>query len=136
MKNQFKKLIKKIWYYTLLLDGLWSVPLGFFVFFFVGMSLSYFGLAAGSYDVAFIQPLFLAGTIVVGATNMAMAGMYFTFRTIYRYLYGKEDKTTGVVENKSKLEFKASHPIFKICVSLFIFCFFVVAILSVYLRLV
>jgi hypothetical protein len=135
MKKLLISIYSKIIYYLQKWDGLWSVPLGFFSFFFVGLTLSYFfGVTVGSYDMAFIQPLFLAGTIVIGATNMAVLGLYFTFRTIHRYIYGKT--VAGSIVNNSKDDFNSSHPIFKICVSIFLFCFFVVSILWVYLKLV
>lgn len=128
--------MKKIIYYLQLLDGIWTVPLGFFIFFFVGLILSsVFGLAVGQYDMAFIQPLFLAGTIVVGATNMAVWGLFFTFKGLYKYLYGYA-APTGIIVNDSKNDFSKLEPIQKICVALFSFCFFVVCILVVYLNLV
>ena len=69
--------MKRIKFLLQLIDGLWSVPLGF-LFFGSGLLLSsVFGMAVGQYDMAFIQPLFLAGTIVVGATNVAVLGLYF-----------------------------------------------------------
>ena len=128
--------MKKVIYYLQLLDGIWTVPLGFFIFFFVGLTLSSaFGMAVGQYDMAFIQPLFLAGTIVVGATNMAVWGLFFTFKGLYRYLYGYVSET-GLTVNDSKNDFSKLQPIQKICVALFSFCFFVVCILVVYLNLV
>ena len=62
--------MKRIKFLLQLIDGLWSVSLGFFIFFGSGLFLSsVFGMAVGQYDMAFIQPLFLAGTIVVGANK-------------------------------------------------------------------
>ena len=49
--------MKRIKFLLQLIDGLWSVPLGFFVFFASGLLLSsIFGMAVGQYDMAFIQP--------------------------------------------------------------------------------
>jgi len=84
--------------------------------------------------MAFIQPLFLAGTIVVGATNVAVLGLYFTFRTIFYYLYGRVENK--VIINISKSDFETLKPIQKICVSLFLFLFFVLTTITVYLNLV
>ncbi|HUM50477.1 MAG TPA: hypothetical protein PK431_01635 [Chitinophagales bacterium] len=127
--------MKKLFYFIQLIDGVWSVPLGFFIFFFVGLLLSTaFGMAVGQYDLAFIQPLFLAGTVVVGATNMSTIGLYFTFRTIFKYLYG--DFKNGSIHNQSKLDFHNLSNLQKLCVSLFLFVFFVAAILIVFLSLV
>jgi len=127
--------MKRIKYLLQLIDGLWSVPLGFFIFFGSGLFLSsVFGMAVGQYDMAFIQPLFLAGTIVVGATNIAVLGLYFTFRTIFYYLYGRVENK--VIINISKSDFETLKPIQKICVSLFLFLFFVLTTITVYLNLV
>ena len=127
--------MKRIKFLLQLVDGLWSVPLGFFIFFGSGLFLSsVFGMAVGQYDMAFIQPLFLAGTIVVGATNIAVLGLYFTFRTIFYYLYGRVENK--VIINISKSDFETLKPIQKICVSLFLFLFFVLTTITVYLNLV
>ena len=127
--------MKRIKFLLQLIDGLWSVPLGFFIFFGSGLFLSsVFGMAVGQYDMAFIQPLFLAGTIVVGATNVAVLGLYFTFRTIFYYLYGRVENK--VIINISKSDFETLKPIQKICISLFLFLFFVVSAIVVYLNLV
>ena len=127
--------MKKILYYLQHFDGFWSVPLGFLAFFFVGLLLSAtFGLAVGQYDLAFIQPLFLAGTVVVGATNMAVLGLFFTFKTIYKYLYGFK-YLDGYV-NHSKEDFYSLTPIQRLCVSLFTFTYFLSLIIIVYLNLV
>jgi len=127
--------MKRIKFLLQLIDGLWSVPLGFFIFFGSGLFLSsVFGMAVGQYDMAFIQPLFLAGTIVVGATNIAVLGLYFTFRTIFYYLYGRVENK--VIINISKSDFETLKPIQKICVSLFLFLFFVLTTITVYLNLV
>ncbi|HPB85306.1 MAG TPA: hypothetical protein PLR63_05925 [Paludibacteraceae bacterium] len=127
--------MKRIKFLLQLIDGLWSVPLGFFIFFGSGLFLSsVFGMAVGQYDMAFIQPLFLAGTIVVGATNVAVLGLYFTFRTIFYYLYGRVENK--VIINISKSDFETLKPIQKICISLFLFLFFVVSVIVVYLNLV
>lgn len=130
--------MKKLSYYLQLFDGIWSVPVGFFMFFFVGLLLSTaFGMAVGQYDLAFIQPLFLAGTVVVGATNMGTLGLYFTFRELFKYLYGNPTvRYQGKTFNKSKEDFYKLTPKQRLCVSLFLFCFFVSAIIIVFLNLV
>ena len=127
--------MKKIKYLLQHIDGIWSVPVGFFVFFFIGLLLSsVFGMAVGGYDMAFIQPLALAGTIVIGATNMAIGGLYFTFRGIYKYLYGY--KENNEILNYSKLDFQLLTPIQRICITLISLYFFLLSIIIVYLNLV
>lgn len=136
--HQFRRWLKRTKYRFLLFDGFWSVPLGFFLFFFFGLLLSTaFGMAVGQYDLAFIQPLFLAGTVVVGATNMSVLGLKFTFRELFKYLYGDSDQYfQGKPVNKSKIDFHSLTPIQRLWLALFLFCFFVVCILTVYLNLV
>lgn len=70
-------------------DGLWALPLSFLLFVLVGYLMPE---QAGSYDLAFIQPLFLAVGIVIGATNAAVWGLYFTFRDLYKLIYKKEGR--------------------------------------------
>ena len=55
-------------------------------------------------------------------TNVAVLGLYFTFRTIFYYLYGRVENK--VIINISKSDFETLKPIQKICVSLFLFLFF------------
>lgn len=131
-----KSVWKKIKWGLQHMDGIWSVPLAFAAFYFVGLGLTIlFGYGTGFYDPAFIQPLFLAGAVVIGATNMAVLGLYFTFRGLYRYLYGRRN-SAGEIVNDSKDDWK----ILPVCTRFtFAFCslfFFVVAIIVVYLKMV
>jgi hypothetical protein len=127
---------KKFKWFIQQYDGVWSVPLAFFAFYFVGLALtSLFGYGTGFYDPAFIQPLFLAGAVVIGATNMATVGIYFTFRGLFRYLYGFRNKE-GIFENQSKTDWKELKVWQRFIVAFFSFFFFVVAIITVYLKMV
>lgn len=139
--STLKKVIKKAFYYIQLVDGIWSVPLGFFLFFLCGYVLSmFFGYTTGFYDPSFIQPLFLAATIVIGATNVAIGGLYFTFRGLYKYLYGGyyPDKKTGKKKriNFSKLDLKKLEPWQRIFIAFSVFFLFLAATIIVYLKLV
>jgi hypothetical protein len=138
--------MKKIKYYLQLVDGIWSVPLAIAGFWLIGsLFTAVFGLAAGTYDIGFWQPLFLAAGIVIGATNIAVWGMYFTFRGLYRYLYGQkiqERDEKGVLTGKeirinySKkdwLKLPISH---RYLVAFGVFTYFVSAIIIVYLQFV
>lgn len=132
-----KSPLKKLKWFLQQYDGLWSVPIAFFAFYFVGLFVtSFFGYGTGFYDPAFIQPLFLAGAVVVGATNMGVLGLYFTIRGFYRYLYGHKDKETGVVSNESKEDWKKLPVCVKFALALFSLFFFVAAIITVYLKMV
>lgn len=139
--QKIKTVLKKIWFYLQLVDGIWSVPLGFFLFFMCGYVLSFiFGYTTGFYDPSFIQPLFLAATIVIGASNVAVGGLYFTFRGLYRYLYGQRrtDRETGekYIVNYSKNEWKTLKPWQRYFVTLSVFFFYVAATIVIYLKLV
>jgi|GEM_PF-2096607 len=131
MKNFISRLKFLIQHY----DGLWSVPLAFFGFYFVGLVLSwFFGYGTGTYDPAFVQPLFLSAVIVIGATNVAVLGLYFTLRGFHRYLYGR--KKDGDVFNQSKADWKDLTPLQRFFVSLGSLAFFIAATITIYLKLV
>lgn len=124
---------KKILYWIQKYDAIWSVPLGFLAFFLVGFALTgLFGWGTGSYDVAFIVPLFLATTVVVGATNAAVAGLRFTLRGFHDYLYGK--KVDGEVVKPAKADWKELSPIQRFTLVLCSLAFFIISILVVYLN--
>lgn len=126
---------KKILYYLQHVDGLWSVPVAIAGFWFAGMFLPrLFGYGTGSYDPAFIQPLFLAIAIVIGATNAAIGGLYFTFRGLYRYLYG--EKKNGVERNYSKENWQELTPWQRYAIAFGVFFYYVSAVIVVYLKLV
>jgi hypothetical protein len=108
-------------------DGLWALPIAFALFVFVGYILQEIGgLGTGSYDIAFIQPLFLATAVVIGATNAAVWGLYFTFRDCHQWLYG----LTG------RSKFRNMDIYFKTIISLFVFFLFFFAIILIFKSLV
>lgn len=116
MKNFLKKF-----------DGLWALPLAFALFVLAGYVLqSVGGFGTGSYDIAFIQPLFLSTAVVIGATNAVVWGLYFTFRDFHKQIYSKE----------SRKEFKDLDPKFKAIVSLSVFFIFLSLIIFIYTKLV
>jgi hypothetical protein len=137
MKNKLTAVLKKIKYYLQLIDGVWSVPLAFGAFWFIGVGMqTLFGYETGFYDVAFIQPLFLAAAVVIGATNIAVGGIYFTFRGLYRFLYGEKNKQTGEIVNYSKYNWKSLTSWQRFLITLFVFFYYVTATIVVYLKLV
>lgn len=127
--------MKQLIRFLQLRDGIWSVPLAFFAFWFVGVILqSTFGYGTGSYDPGFIQPLLLAAAIVIGATNIAVVGVYFTLRGIHRYIYGS--KKGGTYFNQSKHDWGNLRPQQRFFIALFVLFFFISLIVLVYLKLV
>ena len=127
---------KKILFFLQHADGIWSVPLAFTVFWLVGVIFSaVFGMAVGTYDMAFIQPLFLSAGVVIGATNIAVLGLYFTFRGLYRYLYGQQD-ADGRWVNFSKIDWKKLTQWQRYLIAFGFFLVFFSAIIIVYLKFV
>lgn len=128
--------MKKIKFWLQHIDGIWSVPLSFLLFWITGLVLtSVLGYGTGTYDPGFIQPLFLATAIVIGATNVAVLGVYFTFRGIYRYLYG-ERKNEGYWINYSKKDWLKLTVWQRMIMGFGVFFYYVSAVIVVYLKLV
>jgi hypothetical protein len=129
-------MMKKIKYYLQHIDGIWSIPLAFSIFWVVGIILSsVFGYGTGTYDPGFIQPLFLAGAVVIGATNFAVAGLWFSFRGLYRYLYGQKDEN-GKRINYSKQNWVDLKAWQRFAIAFLVFFSFFFAVLLVFLKLV
>lgn len=128
--------MKKILYWLQQFDGIWSIPLSFTAFWLVGIILTgIFGYSTGVYDLGFIQPLFLSAAVVIGATNFAVLGIFFTLRAIYRYIYGRKEGS-GITINKSKEDFQSLTPIAKVVIALFVLFYYITAIIFVYLKFV
>lgn len=128
--------MKKLLHFLQLRDGIWSVPLTIAAFWLIGIILqAVFGYGTGSYDPAFIQPLLLAATVVIFATNLANVGLWFNFRGIHRYLYGYKDEN-GKWINPSKEDWKALQPLHRILLTLFVLFAFMVLVVIVYSILV
>lgn len=126
---------KKIKFFLQLRDGLWSVPLAFFIYVFVGIALGWlFGYGTGTYDPGFIHPLFLAIAVVFGAANSASITIYFALRGLHRYIWGY--RKDGRIVNKSKEDFQNLTPWQKIIIAFVSLLFFVGCTLLVYLKLV
>lgn len=127
--------MKKIKYLLQKWDGIWSVALTFLGFYLIGLILSnVFGLAVGTYDPGFIQPLLLAAAVVIGATNFAVLGLYFTFRGIHNYIYGSIKN--GSIINKSKEDWGSISATNRFIITLSIIAFFILAIVLVYIQLI
>lgn len=130
------KILKKAKFFLQHVDGIWSVPMVFLLFWFGGVALQFFGgFGVGTYDPGFIQPLFLAIAVVIGATNAAVGGLYFTFRGLYRYLYGQRDDN-GKLKNYAKENWLKLTPWQRFAISFGAFFYYVSAVILVYLHLV
>ena len=128
--------MKKLKFFLQHVHSIWSVPLMFFVYYLVGILLvSLFGYGTGSYDPAFIQPLFLAGAVVLGIANFALLILFFTFKGLYRYLYGTKNAKEDVV-NKSKDDWQTLSVWQRFILAFSVFFLFFVAVALVYLKMV
>jgi hypothetical protein len=82
-----KKLIKKLQMF----DGLWSIPIAFFVFLLAGSySAEYFG--DGLISTEYIQQVLLAALVMIFANFVVFLGAFFNFRGLQNYFYSKDAK--------------------------------------------
>lgn len=128
-------IIKKIRVALQLVDGIWSVPLAFSAFWLIGVLLTSLDAATGVYDISFIQPLLLAVAIVIGASNAAIGGLYFSFRGLYRFIYGNKDREGNFI-NYSKIKWTKLEPWQQFVIALLVYFSYFSAVILVYLKLV
>lgn len=128
--------MKKLKYFLQKWDGIWSVPLSFALYAFIGYFLSNLGLAVGTFDLGFIQPLFLAACVVIFATNMAVAGVYFTFRGVHNYIYGNRDSRTGKFIKSSQYDWRNIAPEKRIYLGFGLIIYYITATILVYCQFV
>ena len=115
-----KKFLKKF-------DGLWAMPLAFFVFALAGFLIQYFSDGqSGAYDLAFLQPIFLSITIVIGTVNAVVWGMYFTFKDLHQQIYSK----------KGREQFNELRVHQKLYIALIVFFILFFSIIFVYINLI
>jgi hypothetical protein len=128
---------QRVLYYLQLRDGIWSLPLSFFLFWFIGLLLTWiFGNTIGVYDPSFIQPLFLAVLVAIGASNGSQFIMFFNYRTAHRYMFGKYEKQSKSIVNYFTKEFINLNPWQRILLSLFFYLFWVSVIILVFIKLI
>ena|SRR5438128_1821006 len=130
-----KSLLSKFLFFLQLRDGFWSIPITFALYYFTGVLLAWmFGYTSGFYDPSFIQPLFLAGCVVIGGVNVSHFIVYFNFRSIQRYVYGKHKPAEGIVKNLSKEDFNSLIPWVRVVIALFVYLFFTFLVVAVYIK--
>lgn len=82
-----KKIIKKLQMF----DGIWSIPIAFFVFLLAGSySAEYFG--DGLISTEYIQQVILAALVMIFANFVVFLGAFFNFRGLQNYFYSKDAK--------------------------------------------
>lgn len=134
--NKKGPIAKKVKFYLQHIDGIWSVPLAFFLFWICGVVLqSMFGYTVGTYDLSYIQPLFLAIAIGVGATNGTLFILRFNFKGIYDWFFGFKNKD-GVYERPAVADWQNLTSWQKFKIFLFVSSFYVAVIIGVYKMLV
>jgi hypothetical protein len=83
--------VKKILRKLQLFDGLWTIPIAFFLFLLAGSySAEYFG--DGLISTEYIQQVFLSALILVFANFVVFLGGFFNFRGLQNYFYSKNAK--------------------------------------------
>ena len=83
--------MKKILHKLQMWDGLWTIPLAFFLFLLAGTySSEYFG--DGLISTEYIQQGILAALILVFANFVVFLGGLFNFRGLQNYFYSKHAK--------------------------------------------
>lgn len=81
MKNILRKLQ--------LFDGIWSIPLAFLAFIYLGyISATYFGDPLIS--IEYIQQVMISALIMVFANFVVFLGINFNFRNLQKEFYSKE----------------------------------------------
>jgi len=82
-----KKILRKLQ----LFDGIWSIPVVFFLFLLAGTySMEYFG--DGLISTEYIQQVILSTLILIFANFVVFLGGYFNFRGLQNYFYSKAAK--------------------------------------------
>lgn len=82
-----KKIIKKLQMF----DGIWSIPIAFFLFLLAGSySAEYFG--DGLISTEYIQQVLLAALVMIFANFVVFLGAFFNFRGLQNYFYSKDAK--------------------------------------------
>jgi hypothetical protein len=82
-----KKILRKLQ----LFDGIWTIPLAFFLFLLAGSySAEYFG--DGLISTEYIQQVLLAVLIMIIGNFVVFLGGFFNFRGLQNYFYSKDAK--------------------------------------------
>lgn len=128
-----RKLINKIWNWMQRYDSLWSMPLAAFMYwgagFFFGNIL---GLTVGSFDLSFIQPLFLAALVTIGCSTVALYGLRFQWKALYRFIYSSKVTDEDLI---SVAAFRKLSPGSKIILTVFVYAMLFLSTLLVYLNI-
>ncbi|HYC27614.1 MAG TPA: hypothetical protein VEB42_02345 [Chitinophagaceae bacterium] len=128
--------MKKLFRFLQLFDAIWSLPLMLTAFWLVGIfSTAVFGMAAGTYDIGFFQPLFLAMGIVIGAANAGLGFLYFFARGLFKWFYGRKDEE-GELYLPAVKDWQGLKPQYKFALFFFVLFAIMAMIIFVYVQFV
>lgn len=126
-----KHLIKHIWIWMQKYDWTWSPLLLFGAFWFVGwFMIVVLKWNVGTYDLGFIQPLFLSMAITSALFGFAFGGLRFQWKALFDYQSSRKEEINAFND------FKLSTPCQRILFLSFYFTLYVVVNLMIYLNLV
>lgn len=130
-KSDLSKM-ERVSYHLSLWNGIWSIPLALALFLGLGIiGQHFFGEGVGFYDPAFWQAALLAAGEFLFFNTIAFFTLYFCFRHIWRYYKGSRYDTD--IKTKAREDFNDLTPWQKIVLLLFLYCFFIVVLVSLYM---
>lgn len=157
--DRLKESFKKFKWFLSLWDGVWSIPIGIMLFTGAGIIIQIFFTdptvgdgAPGFFDPSYIQLAFYVSLIMTFINFTVALGMYFNFRGLFRYFFGRKLKKPstkygddpvlfhsrlkeGDVFNRSRLDFISLTPIQRICLYLIVYMFFSLVFVLLFLAL-
>ncbi len=108
MKENLISKIQKLGHFFERWDLLWTLPLSIFMYWFFGYFCGdIMGMSVGNFDLSFVQPLFLAVTVVFAASTTAIYVLRFHFKKMFQYIYSGRD---GDPNLNSVLDFEKLEP--------------------------
>ena len=121
MRKRINELYHAVARWLEVYDWAWSLPLFGLLYWGVGFVLGgVLGMAVGTFDLSFIQPLFLAIAVVIGGAMAFIYCLRYVFNKIlYKYLYDCKGKEDICFEN----DFINLQAWQRVCLLLLLFCF-------------
>jgi hypothetical protein len=128
--------MKKIKFLINHYNVIWAVPL-----LFILMCLTWYKLPEafpffGTYDPAIVpSALIQAVASTIGIFGAAKFGLWFTLRTVEKYIFGKK-QPQGNIKNYSKLDWRSITALQRLYIAMVSFFFFVAIILIIFLKFI
>lgn len=129
--------LSRVLYFLKLRHWIWSIAILALLFYGAGLLVHrVFGLQWGFYDPSSIQPIFGAILVIVIAMGGVVFIIYFGFREVYKYWFGKHNKDEKIIVNYSIDDFRKLESWQRLLLLVLLICFFSYLIVRVYLTLV